>query len=677
MSSSMSRLARNKRKQHDSDDDDEEAELFPDVPQKQVQQSQPMSGKKRLCKKSEKTEEHSDDDLMEEDEEQQGGETIQSSTPMIQLSQPLPGKKRLSKKRQETSQPDEHSDDDLLEEGEQEGVFQPDAEQSETTVTRQTILLPEKKRLAKQRKPETEQKQMAEEYSDDDNDLLEEEHEYETKTTHGITDKVDDSSSAPMSDHIIAINTMLDSDNVELLRNMMRVCKVVNKSPTDDTAKAMMTSRKGNIRTDGEVVDLLDMLLQAIEVGACRIVKELLLLSSSSNSSSSSSRPVDDAVRTTSAAAASGVHKAVTTSSSSSSSSSSLPSNMVTSTFRDEVILHSFNLRHQIDEMHEVDQKIATYTDVNRIVEYATKSARKMKRRSIPSILHTAIKHNQLDIVSWICDICPFYALVELWKREDVDEKGAGANVLFDLVDEVISIISTHPLNTPSQHILSMHLINILWQYCCQSNLSTHSIKILYHPNNPCYHRPLSTDTINSPSPPTLSMHPLNPPNYLPCQVQYPMLLKLLTSIDIAIEKRRNEQRKKQKNGSSKRYSDSEYESSYSSSSSSGGGWGGGGGGKDPTKFSSATMMELLAPLEGTSTTSSTEKAANSSCSIIDLTTTTTNKSSTTYNIHAPTGPGRTVSTGLTTVTSWHNYHFSPVRTQEVNALLLFMFNIN
>ena len=47
----MSRLAERKRKQHDSED--EEEELFPDV-QARPQSQQPMSGKKRLCKKSEK-----------------------------------------------------------------------------------------------------------------------------------------------------------------------------------------------------------------------------------------------------------------------------------------------------------------------------------------------------------------------------------------------------------------------------------------------------------------------------------------------------------------------------------------------------------------------------------------------------------------------------------------------
>ena len=99
-----------------------------------------------------------------------------------------------------------------------------------------------------------------------------------------------------------------------------------------------------------------------------------------------------------------------------------------------------------------MDQKVAAYTDVNRIVEYAAKSARKMKRQSVPSILHTAIKHNQLDVVSLVCDVCPFYALVELWKREDADEKGAGANVLFDLVDEVNNTLSMYLLNVPSQH---------------------------------------------------------------------------------------------------------------------------------------------------------------------------------------------------------------------------------
>ena len=496
---SSSRQA-SKRKQHDSDD--EEARLFPDVLPVQSHQVKPMSGKKRLCKKSEKEEDHSDDDLMEEDDERQEGEKILSSTAMIPLSQTLPGKKRLSKKRQETSQPEEHSDDDLLEEGEQEGELRPCSAQIEATASRQTMLLPEKKRLSKQRKPETEPQQ---EYSDDDNDLLEEEEEeyeqgHETKTTYSVTDK-DGDNSTPLSDHVMTINTMLDSDNVELLRNMLRVCKVVNKSPpVDDLTKSTMAGRKGKIRTDEQVVDLYDMLLQAIEGGAYRIVKELLLLSSTGLS-------VDDAGRTSSAAAASSdVHKAVSSSFSSSSSS------CVHIHFREKVILHSFHLRHQLDEMHEVDQKVAAYTDVNRIVEYATKAARKMKRNFVPSMLHTAIKHNQLDVVSLMCDVCPFYALVEMWKREDADEKGVGANVLFDLVDEVWMrsntlsqyALSTHPPSPPfqhiSQHTLLMYAINPPYQ----PTLST-------HPLNPPSTHPLNLHIFTPPPP--LNFHPLDPPS--------------------------------------------------------------------------------------------------------------------------------------------------------------------
>ena len=151
------------------------------------------------------------------------------------------------------------------------------------------------------------------------------------------------------------------------------------------------------------------------------------------------------------------------------------------------------------------------------------------------------------------------------------------------------------------------------------------------------------------------------------------MLLKLLTSVDLAIERRRSDQRKKHKNGSAKRFGDGQYASSYGSgSSSSSSSSSGGGGGKDPTKFSSAAVMELLAPLDGASAVAAaaaSSAAGSSSGSAIDLTTTTKTSTSyiTTNDVHTASGQRLGSTSGMAAAPTWQHYHFSPVRTPEVD----------
>ena len=66
-------------------------------------------------------------------------------------------------------------------------------------------------------------------------------------------------------------------------------------------------------------------------------------------------------------------------------------------------------------------------------------------------------------------------------------------------------ILSTHPLNTPSQHILSTHqLQHTLSARTLQLSLSTHPITPLM--------MPLRAHPLNPPSQSTLSIHPLNNP---------------------------------------------------------------------------------------------------------------------------------------------------------------------